>query len=290
MFVVNSLLLLVAIVSHGCSRRGPAKRLAGESTGDRRNLSRMPKLGDELSTEIGHVKINAVIGQGAFGKVFEGFWMEGKRKVAVKVEEIPDPEILEKFKSVAENEFEVLKAMNNTIGFPKVFAGQVEGDFKYLVMEFVGVDLMKIIERNGGQFPIEFFVNFVTQLIARIQSLHAKGFVMNDLHPTNICLDTSNKIVYMIDLGLAAPYIIDGVHVGVELRLSRRTELDEVLRFILRSYDIRIGCYYRDLRGGPAAWLIPAFEYLSSLAFDQEPDYDGFKRLILDNFVVPDEH
>ena len=67
------------------------------------------------------------------------------------------------------------------------------------------------MEFCGGHFSLKTSVNLGLQILERLQLLHQNGVIFRDLKPENFLLgaqDGPNKnIVYMVDFGLATPFI-----------------------------------------------------------------------------------
>ena len=77
-----------------------------------------------------------------------------------------------------------------------------EGDFPFLVMEYVeGTNLQKLIEDNG---PLAFgrAVHYIAQSYSGLQHAFRVGLVHRDIKPANLLLDRRG-VIKILDLGLA---------------------------------------------------------------------------------------
>ena len=109
-------------------------------------------------------------------------------------------------------EYKILRYLSGGIGIPKVYSfGKESNDNNsyYLVQQLLGNNLTQELIKFKNKFPKELYINLGIQMISRIEFLHSKGFLHCDLKPENfvVNLDDNNVIVYLIDFGLAEPYI-----------------------------------------------------------------------------------
>lgn len=108
------------------------------------------------------------------------------------------------------------------LGMPE-FAGNgsVEyagNKYRFLVMERFGSDLQRLLQKNGGVFPIETVLRVAIQVIDTLEYIHSKGYVHADIKAQNLLLGFRKGLenqVYLVDFGLACRYLsaTDGVHV-----------------------------------------------------------------------------
>ena len=109
-------------------------------------------------------------------------------------------------------EYKILRYLSGGIGIPKVYSfgkESNENNSYYLVQQLLGNNLAQELIKFKNKFPKQLYINLGIQMISRIEFLHSKGFLHCDLKPENfvINLDNNNIIVYLIDFGLAEPYI-----------------------------------------------------------------------------------
>jgi len=146
-------------------------------------------------TQLGHYKIQSLIGMGGMGEVYRAVDTKLEREVAVKV--LPaalatDPERLARF----EREAKVLAQMNH----PGIASIHGVEDCA-LIMELVpGPTLADRIKQ--GPIPAEEAEAILLQIADALEYAHERGVIHRDLKPANIKIDPEDK-VKILDFGLA---------------------------------------------------------------------------------------
>ena len=157
-------------------------------------------------------KTETLLGKGGYSSVYicKRKNSDSKKRYAMKISE--------EYKSPIKNylllEYKILRYLSGGIGIPKVYCfGKENNDTNnyYLVQELLGNNLTQELKKYK-KFPKEMYINIALQMISRIEFLHSKGFIHCDIKPENFALnldnnDNNNFIVYLIDFGLAEPYI-----------------------------------------------------------------------------------
>ena len=165
-------------------------------------------------------KTDQLIGKGGYSSVYvcKKKGADSNKNYAIK--------ILEEIRNPAKNhlliEYKILKHLIGGIGIPKVYSYGVDNDSIYLVQQLLGNNLTQEMKKNKNKFSKKTFINIALQMISRIEFIHAFGFIHCDIKPDNFVLDLSsqddnkskdkdneknNPVVYLIDYGLAEPYI-----------------------------------------------------------------------------------
>ena len=145
--------------------------------------------------QLGHYRIQSLIGRGGMGEVYKAFDTKLDRDVAIKV--LPaawasDPERLARF----EREAKVLAQLNHS-GIASIYG--LEG--RALVMEMVpGPTLAERIAQ--GPIPAVEAEEILLQIAEAFEYAHERGIVHRDLKPANIKIDPEDK-VKILDFGLA---------------------------------------------------------------------------------------
>lgn len=258
-------------------------------------LDRMPETGDEILTQIGWLEVGKELGGGVFGSVFEAFCERLNLPVALKVEKprsfgkyVPNDENLKDFSHIT-HEYRIMKELNNTRGFPIVYTGLLDGELKYYAMELLGDDLESVLRKSGGRLTKKAVRLIGVQVLSGLRSLHQRGYLMNDLHLGNLLLG-KHGTVYITDLAWAIRFELAGRHIPPKhSRISRfsRSRRDELLVFLRLLASVNTGLDFENEKSvdmicaGESWWLRPAFYYVSSLYFEDEPDYDLVARLIV---------
>ncbi len=282
-------------------------------------LNIRPREQTVVRTAAGRVLVLSVLGEGAAGIVFAGR-LDGRLDVAFKIEKPPPPgdpgdgQIQNEYRMGMR-----MSKKSNT--FPKLFAASFGGRFKYLVMERLGSSLSAWKKERGGRFSLPLAVDVGVQILGIVRTLHREGVIGYDFHLGNFLRGRGKKSnrIYLIDLGLAYPYRLpDGGHIAYEkdgktlkdknkyyatahdmagYRCSRRDELERVMYILI---DLVIGKLpwagktgdetlrmktkknmSRDICQGEASGFYEALHYARSLGFQEAPDYDKMKQLII---------
>jgi serine/threonine-protein kinase len=157
-------------------------------------------------TQLGHYKIQSLIGKGGMGEVYRAVDTKLEREVAIKV--LPaalagDPERLARF----EREAKVLAQLNHS-GIAAIHG--VED--RALVMELVpGPTLADRIKQ--GPIPPAEAETILLQIAEALEYAHERGVIHRDLKPANIKIDPDDK-VKILDFGLAKALVDPGSSVA----------------------------------------------------------------------------
>jgi len=135
-----------------------------------------------------HVQPIRVIGNGAFGYVFEAYDFNRKEKVALKR--------TQKVGNVVSREYDVLcllRGKPNVIQLLDFFysVDKQQRIVQNTVLEFCDCSLedkLKIAEKTGQAIPIEQIKHFSRQMFNGLHHMHAVGVSHRDLKPENILL------------------------------------------------------------------------------------------------------
>jgi non-specific serine/threonine protein kinase/serine/threonine-protein kinase len=183
--------------------------------------ARRPRL-DMSGAVVGRCRLLGLIGEGAFGEVYEAEQTEPvRRRVAVKIIKpgMDSASVVARF----EAERQALAVMDHPC-IAKVFDGGVtapeQGGRPYFVMELVrGVPITEHCDTQ--QLTIDERCELFTRVCEAVQHAHTKGVVHRDLKPSNVL------VAYDAE-GRATPKVIDfGVAKALNQRLSARTLFTE---------------------------------------------------------------
>lgn len=140
------------------------------------------------------------IGAGGMGQVFKARHRRMDRIVALKV---MSPTAIKNADAVRRFEREVRAAAK--LAHPNVvhaYDAGVQGDLRYLVMEYVeGCDLSALMKQQP-KLGIKQVCGFIEQAARGFAAAHAKGIVHRDVKPGNLLID-KNGVVKVLDMGLA---------------------------------------------------------------------------------------
>ena len=152
-------------------------------------------------------RIEKSIGSGSFGSLYAAFDGTTGKQVALKVEAVKadHPQLL--------YEARVLKEMQgepgeHVSGVPRLlYSGQEDG-LNYMGMELLGFNLEKLFEFCSRQFSIKTVLLLAIDMLARVEHVHARGFLHRDIKPDNFLfgLGPHAETLYLIDFGLSKCY------------------------------------------------------------------------------------
>lgn len=163
-----------------------------------------------LPTAIGRFQIRAILGTGAFGKVYRAYDPQLGREVAVKVP----------LSSAIQTENDRMRFLKEaraaaTINHPNVCqiheVGEVDGR-PYIVMAIVpGQSLAAAIKSRREPMPEKQACLVVRKIALALAAAHERGVVHRDLKPANVMYDRERKDIVVMDFGLArGPQMEDG--------------------------------------------------------------------------------
>ena len=215
----------------------------------------------------------SLIGKGAFGEILLSFSMRDNMEVAVKKEvkkfgKVPqlrtEAKIYQSLLSIQPQDITGSKALSQEEiqGVPKFYGMGEIVDYYYLIIEFLGPNLVELLNYcKTKKFTISTVCLIALQVINRIENIHKHNFIHRDIKPENFLIGSHQKsnIIYLIDFGLSkryknpknhqhipyregrpltgtARYVSISTHLGIEQ--SRRDDLESigyVLVFFLKG-------------------------------------------------------
>jgi eukaryotic-like serine/threonine-protein kinase len=147
----------------------------------------------------GRYELHAMIGEGAFGRVYRGRDRRLARTVAIKVMKpwwADDPDWAERFEREAQ-----LLARVSAPGIVQIFdVGRAEEGL-YYVAEFVGGESLADRLRKGPLAPWE-ACEIAEQVCRGLAHAHAEGIVHGDVKPANVLISATGA-VKVADFGVA---------------------------------------------------------------------------------------
>lgn len=196
-------LLNVAREVHG-SLGGRATGLPADSTlqGHRGVTSQSSLTGPRLGESIGPYRLDAILGEGGFGIVYEAAQQRPiRRSVALKVIKagMDSQQIIGRF----EAERQALALMDH-VGVAKVLdAGTTDAGRPYFVMELVkGTPITNFCDRNT--IPLRQRLELFVEVCEAIKHAHQKGIIHRDLKPSNVLVAAGDRLQpKVIDFGIA---------------------------------------------------------------------------------------
>jgi serine/threonine protein kinase len=107
--------------------------------------------------------------------------------------------------SLLRQEIEIYEELIGQPGIPRVFWHGYHCDFQAMVFELLGPNLEDLFRYCDNKFSLKTTLMLMDQLLHRVESLHAAGYLHRDIKPENFLLGTGKQgnIVYMTDFGLS---------------------------------------------------------------------------------------
>lgn len=182
----------------------------------------------------GRYLLGKAAGSGGFGITYKAFDLQLQQIVAIKeffpsgmVQRVPgetDLIIFDNRKNAFQKEKErfllearTIAKFNDNDNIVNVYNYFEENNTAYIVMEFLdGITLSDYIKQCGGRLDLNTSLDIIENVLNALKSVHKAKMIHRDIHPKNIMITASNKIV-LFDFGNA--------------RLSN--DADEVLRTIV---------------------------------------------------------
>ena len=156
--------------------------------------------------------VRELIGTGGMAVVYRAYDKIRKRTVAIKVlrpEYESDEEFVRRFSREAEAASKV--SHENIVNMLDV---GIDGEVRYIVMEFVDGQTLKELIREKGRIPPDQALRMTIRILAAVDHAHRNGIVHRDIKPQNILVDRQGR-VKVADFGIA------------RLKTEQKTQLDE---------------------------------------------------------------
>jgi len=156
----------------------------------------------------GRYELRALIGEGSFGRVYQGYDRRLARPVAVKVIKpwwAEDPEWVRRFEREAQ-----LMARVSAPGIVQIFDVGHAGEGLYYVAELIDGESLEERLRRGRLAPLD-ACEIAEQLCGAVAHAHAQRVVHGDIKPANVLISASGT-VKVGDFGVAR--LAEGSSVG----------------------------------------------------------------------------
>ena len=140
------------------------------------------------------------IGQGGMSLVYRAVDIRTGHSVAVKIlksEYNSDKEFLERFQREAQAAS--LMSHHNLVNLLDV---GVEGEYRYLVLEYVNGNTLKDIIRQNGRLHYQTAIQITIRILSALQHAHDNGIIHRDIKPQNVLIHADGH-VKVADFGIA---------------------------------------------------------------------------------------
>jgi serine/threonine protein kinase len=160
-----------------------------------------------IGRQLGSYAIQAPLGAGGMGEVYQAHDIKLGRDVAIKV--LPEvfahnPDRLARFQPEAK----MLAALNDPT-IATIHGLEQSDGISYLVMELVSGETLQQRLACKGRLPIEDALTICRRIAEALEAAHEKGIVHRDLKPGNVKVTPEGK-VKVLDFGLAKAFAGDG--------------------------------------------------------------------------------
>ena len=145
-------------------------------------------------------KLIDFIGQGGMSLVYRAVDIRTGHSVAIKIlksEYNSDKEFLERFQREAQAAS--LMSHHNIVNLLDV---GVEGEFRYLVLEYVSGSTLKEIIQKRGQINAQTAIQITVRILSALQHAHDNGIIHRDIKPQNVLVNSDGHIK-VADFGIA---------------------------------------------------------------------------------------
>ena len=162
-------------------------------------------------------KITKKIGQGSFGRIYEGINLKTEELYAIKIEEIcENTQLLEK-------EAIFLYYLKGP-GIPTIHLYDSIEDYHILIESLLGKSLEVLFTESFNNFSIKDISMIGIQILNRLEYIHNKFVIHRDIKPDNfvIGLNSDNKNIFIIDFGLAKKYRSSKTLEHIKFRLTKK--------------------------------------------------------------------
>lgn len=140
------------------------------------------------------------IGQGGMSLVYRAVDIRTGHNVAVKIlksEYNSDKEFLERFQREAR-----AASLMNHHNLVNLLDVGVEGEFRYLVLEYVNGNTLKDIIRQKGKLNYQTAIQITVRILSALQHAHDNGIIHRDIKPQNVLIHSDGH-VKVADFGIA---------------------------------------------------------------------------------------
>lgn len=150
--------------------------------------------------KIGKYEILGVLGSGTSGIVYRAFDPFVHREVAVKIAGKVFSDSPEKTRQIQRDFFTEAHAAGK-LQHPHIIAlydAGIEGEFSYLVMEYIeGETLLEYSRKSGQRLPVEKVIECMFKCCRALEYSHRSGVIHRDIKPSNIMLSKDGETKLM---------------------------------------------------------------------------------------------
>ncbi|CAH0056321.1 unnamed protein product, partial [Clonostachys solani] len=160
----------------------------------------------EITIADGRFRIDYKIADGGFSRVYVGTDKTTNKQVAIKLEEVI---LLPRRDRTVELEGRLYPRLPRNSSPKLLWTGTTKGGFyDALVTDLLGPSLWNLFEYCRHPFSMDTVCNVAIQALNRLEGIHKKGIIHNDIKPGNLAMGSGKKgnFLYIIDYGLASTF------------------------------------------------------------------------------------
>ncbi|OHT06808.1 putative casein kinase [Tritrichomonas foetus] len=148
-------------------------------------------------------RVIKTIANGGFGIVYFVRELGSNQPLVMKIERE------NVHKSSIEIEYSVLKQIQGSLYFPRLFGTGKLNELTFIVMEMLGPSLSRIKQYlPGNRFSLSTSLRLGIEMVCMLREFHARGFVHRDIKPANFLIrPESPSPICLIDFGLSKRFI-----------------------------------------------------------------------------------
>ncbi len=166
----------------------------------------------DVGSSVGQFEIGEVIGEGAFGRVYDAHTAGDPKPIALKIlrsEGALDDDLKDYFV----REIKVMSELDHPHVVKALGAGRHRDDL-WLAMEKIDAPNLETIVESSGTLAVADAVEIGTHLLEAVLYAHAKGIVHRDVKPSNVLVsgEPGSYWAKIGDFGLAKSYRNLGYH------------------------------------------------------------------------------
>ena len=124
------------------------------------------------------------LGEGAFGKIYQGIHTKTNEEIAIKLEKHETDIIYPNL----QYESKILQKLQPHPGVPRFIWSGLEGEYNILVMQILGPSLDALFEFCEYKFEMKTILWIASQAITLVENMHDLGYLHRDLKPENLVI------------------------------------------------------------------------------------------------------